>query len=222
MERRATVVAVFALATALVLSGCSLPGRIGTSKLTDVGEGRLVLDDAGIAVTFPHDWLLESPPSVASRGLAAVLPPGQRDLLVPLVAAMPPTRHDRCVVADIAPLVGARPEWRTLDDVVTGVQRLFAQRPRWVGLDSAIVELPSGQAGRVSRVIKGEAASFTTYFFTEAEAWFMLECFAQTVRPRDWRSLAESFEFLPEPADVEPIGFNGMPDGPLAPPQLPQ
>ena len=147
---------------ALSLSGCSLIGRLGRSVSSVAPGGLVELPEAGIAVTFPDDWLLESPPPLVSGGLAAVIEPGQRDLIVPLVSAMPPTRHDRCVVADITPLAGVRSEWRTLEDVVVGFERLLAADPRWVGTDATIVDLPAGPAGRITRAVDHEAASVTT------------------------------------------------------------
>ena len=198
MKQQATVVVVLILAIALFLSGCSLVGLPGPSALTDAGEGSAALEDAAIAVTFPDGWLLESPPSVPSLGVATALEPDQRDLLVPLVTAMPPTRHDRCVVADIAPLVDARPEWQTLADVVAGFEHLLAADPRRVGLDITTLELPAGQTGRISWTVRGEAESVSTYIFRRADAWFILECVAQSVPPPDWRSIATGFEFLQE------------------------
>lgn len=198
MQQQATVVTVLVFMTTLVLAGCSLVERLGPAALTEAGDGRVVLLDAGIALTFPDDWLLESPPSMDGGGLTAVLGPDQRDLVVPLVTAVPPTRHDRCVVVDIAPLVEAQLGWRTLDDVVADFERLLADDARWVDLDSEFLELPAGRAGRLSRAVDGEAASVTTYVFTRVEAWFLLECSAQTVPPPAWHTLAESFEFLPQ------------------------
>jgi hypothetical protein len=196
MKLHPKLVAVLVLGTVLMLSGCTLVERIGPMTRIDALGGRAGLLEAGIAVTFPDDWLRESPPSLAGGGVAAVLEPDQRDLLVPLLKVMPPTRHDWCVVADIAPLVEAQAEWRTLDDVVGGFERRLAADPRWVELDSAILELPAGPTGRLTRVVAHEASSVTTYVFTQADTWFMLECFAQTVRPKDWLPLAESFQFL--------------------------
>lgn len=185
------------LATALTLSGCSLVGRSRPSVATDGGAGRVVLEDAGVAVTFPDDWQSESLPSTTGGGVAAVLGPDQRDLLIPVVSEVSPTMHDRCVVSDIGQFVLAHSEWRTLDDVLGGFEHLLAADPRWADLDVATLELAVGQTGRISRVVNGEAASVTTYVFARPDAWIMLECFSETIPTPDWSSIAATLEFLP-------------------------
>jgi hypothetical protein len=198
MRLHATIVAFLVLGTVLMLSGCTLIEQVRPSARIDALGGRVELPEAGIAVTFPDDWLRESPPSLAGGGVAAVLEPDQRELLVPLLKVMPPSRHDWCVVADITPLVEAQAEWQTLDDVVGGLERRLAADPRWVGLGTTILGLPAGPTGQITRSVAHEASSVTTFIFTQPEAWSMLECFAQTVRPKDWLPIAESFEFVRE------------------------
>ena len=199
MKQRAMAVSVPILATVLILSGCSLVERLDPSTSLEPVGGRVDLPDAGIAVTFPDDWLLERRPTPLGDGVAGALEPDQLDLLAPLVAAVPPTMHDRCVVADIARLVSAQPEWQRLDAVVAGFELLLAADPRWVGLETAILELPAGQTGRISRTLDGEATTVTTYVFTQADAWFMLECVTQAVPPADWGAIAATVDLLPGP-----------------------
>ena len=55
MKQRAMAVSVPILATALILSGCSLVERLDPSTSLEPVGGRVDLPDAGIAVTFPDE-----------------------------------------------------------------------------------------------------------------------------------------------------------------------
>lgn len=197
MKQRSIRIAVLALATAVSLAGCSLPQRSDPGQLQMAPDGRVVLPDPGIALAFPDGWLLEARPTADSVGLTSVLDPESRAMLVPVVAAAPGHRHDRCVVVDIALLVQTRSDWSTLDDVVDGFRAVLRSDSRWIGLDTAFIDLPAGRVGRILRDRVGEAESVSTYVFTRADTWFFLECVAHSAPSEDWRSIAETFEFLP-------------------------
>ena len=208
MKQRAMTVLLSLLATALILSGCSLFERLDPSTSMEPADGRVELPDAGIAVTLPDGWLLERRAAPLAEGVAGTLEQDQLGLLVPLVEAVPPTMHDRCVISDIAPLVVAQPGWLELDAVVAGFERLLADDPRWVGLKTEVLELPAGRTGRISRTLDGEATSVTTYVFTHADAWFILECVSQAVPPPDWRKVAATVDLFPAPqVEAQPVAL---------------
>lgn len=198
MTQQTIRTAAFVLAMAVSLVGCSMLERLGTGHQPIVSDGRIELPEAGIAVAFPDSWLLEARPTSQSVGLASFLDPESRDMLVPVAAAAPAHRHHHCVIVDFAPLVQARPDWSTLDDVAAGFESILGSDPRWIGLDSDIVDLPAGPSGRILRDRAGESESVHTYVFTRADAWFYLECVVHSSPSGDWRSIAESFEFLPD------------------------
>jgi len=117
---------------------------------------------------------------------------------VPVVAAAPGHRHDRCVVSDITSLVDARPDWSTIDDVAAAYEQEFAAAGRWVGLESRIVDLAAGRSGHIMRAVKHESESVSSWFFSNTDAWFLLECVNHTALDKDWRSIAKTFVFLPQ------------------------
>jgi hypothetical protein len=197
MKQQSIGTAVLVLVMAVMLAGCSPLEQYDLDQRQIASDGRIELPEAGIALAFPDDWMLEARPTTRNVGLASVLDPEARDMLVPVVAAVPGHRHDHCVVVDFAPLVQARPDWSTLDDVVAGFAAMLGSDPRWLGLDSTIIDLPLGRAGRILRDRAGEAESVSTYVFTQVDAWLYLECVAHSVPSEDWRSIAETFEFLP-------------------------
>jgi hypothetical protein len=159
--------------------------------------GRVEVVESRIALTFPDDWTVEAM-LVAGSASTSFLDPKMSDLLTTVISAVPPTMHDRCVVVDLAALVHAEPDWVALDDVVDGFRLALGADPRWVGLKSTYLELSAGRTGRIQRALDGEAESVSTYFFTQDDAWFFLECVSHTVPPEDGRSIAETFEFLAE------------------------
>ena len=160
--------------------------------------GHVDLPEHGIALTFPDGWSVEPDPASGSHGSSDVFDAGMRELITPLVAAMPPTRHDRCVVADITQLVAAQPAWSTLDDVVSGYEQELATDTRWVGLKSRIVSLPAGFSGHIRRAVDSESETVSSWFFSGADTWFLLECVTHTHGGEQWRSIAKTFAFLPE------------------------
>jgi hypothetical protein len=198
MRRRSIAITTLTAAMAVSLVGCTLLEQLSPSADWIPPGGHVAMPESGIALTFPDGWSVDTKPATGSHGSTAVFDPGLRELVAPVVAAMPPSRHDRCVVADIAGLVEAQPTWATVDDVVGGYELEFAADPRWVGLESSIVNLPAGRSGHIMRAVKGESESVSTWFFTNADAWFLLECVTHTDGDAAWRSIAETFEFLPE------------------------
>jgi hypothetical protein len=104
--------------------------------------------------------------------------------------------HDWCVVVDFTRLVRSDPDWTSLDDVIAGFMLLMEEDSRWESLESTLMDLPVGRTGRIVRSVRGEARRVSTYYFTDSDAWFYLECVSGPSSGR-WRSIAKTFEFLP-------------------------
>lgn len=198
MRPRSIAIPVLTMTMTMALTGCALVEQLRPSAEWVPPDGHVALPESGIALTFPDGWSVDSKPGTGSHGSTAVFDRGLRELVVPIVAAMPPSRHDRCVVADIAGLVQAQPAWSTVDDVVAGYERELAADPRWVGLKSSIVSLPAGRSGHIMRAVDSESEDVSSWFFTSADAWFLLECVTHTDGDAAWRSIAKTFEFLPD------------------------
>lgn len=197
--RRSVGATILVIAAAVLLSGCSLLDRLAPVPLPEAtpAPARVELPDAGIALRFPDGWSIDTSPPQASSGLSAIIGPESRALVTTLVAAVPPSMHDRCEVMDIGPLVQSRPEWSTLDDIVTGIEGVVDADPRWVGVEGTLIDLPAGSSGRIVRTLAGEAETWSTYVFGQTGAWYVLECVAHTVPPEDWGPVAATFELLP-------------------------
>jgi len=119
-----------------------------------------------------------------------------RSLLTPVLKGLPGSMHDWCVVVDFTRLVRSDPDWRSLDDVIAGFMLLMEEDSRWERLESTFMDLPAGRTGRIVRSVRGEARRISTYYFTDSDAWFYLECVSGPSSGR-WRSIAKTFEFLP-------------------------
>ncbi len=194
--RPATTGIAVVIILVMVLMSCSLEQRSDRAQITVDPAGRVESVEIGIALTFPEDWQVEAWPASSTEPLTSIREPDLRELIIPVVAAVPPTRHDRCVLVDLGPLVEAQAGWTTLEEVVGGLRQLLEADGRWVAFGSTVVDLPAGPTGRIQRVRDGEAESVSSYVFTRAEAWFLLECVVHEVLTEDWRSIARTFEFL--------------------------
>jgi hypothetical protein len=175
--------------------------RIDAATKSDgstLGGQRVEVPEAGIALTFPDDWAIEEVTAAGNEGTTSVLDPEMSGLLTTVVAAVPPTMHDRCVVVDFTLLVRSNPDWTSLDDVIAGFLLLMEDDPRWVGLESTFMDLPAGRTGRILRAVDSEAEFVSTYYFTDSDAWFYLECVSHEIPRADWLSIADTFEFPPD------------------------
>ncbi len=197
MNRQSIGTTLLVLVASVSLTGCSLLGQLEAAQELPALDGRVELPEAGIAVTFPDDWLLDTRRIDDVVGLASAFDPESQAMLAPVVAAVPGHRHDRCVVVDATPMVQARWGRPALAEVVAELEALLGSDPHWVDLDAALIDLPAGRAGRILRKRLGESEAVSTYVFTQADAWFYLECVAHSDSAGNWRSIAKTFEFLP-------------------------
>ncbi len=189
--------ALLALAATVSLTGCALLDELDPGPRSMPADGRVEAPQAGIALAFPDGWLLESRPTIDGVGVASSLGPAERALLVPLVAAMPGHRHDRCLAVDATRMVQAWSERPALDEVVDRFVTSLGVDRRWVGLESTLIDLPTSRAGRILRERVGESESVSLWIFTQSDAWFYLECVNHSRLAEDWRSIAQTVEFLP-------------------------
>ena len=197
MNRRSMGTALVTLATAVSLMGCSVLGQLASYEQSTPMDGRVELHEPGIALAFPDGWQLETRPTGSRVGLASSLEPEWRALLLPVVAALPGHRHDRCAVVDATPMVLAWSAVPVLDEVVGVFEASLDADPRWDGLESAFVDLPAGRVGHILRDRVNESETASVWVFTQADAWFYLECVTHSRLSEDWRSIAQTFQFLP-------------------------
>ena len=186
------------------LASCLLVSALGCEYLPYLSNagpviegGRVERPAEGFAVAFPDDWTIREVSPEGNEGPTSALHPEMSSLLSAVVAGTPPTMHDRCVVVDLTQLVCSRLDWASLDDVVAGFMLLLRSDPRWVGLESTFMDLRAGRTGRILRAVDSEAEYVSTYYFTDSDAWFYLECVSPDPSLERWLSIAESFEFLP-------------------------
>ncbi len=70
------------------------------------------------------------------------------------------------------------------------------QHPAVVESESEIVSLPVGQVGHATAT-HASGETYDDYYFADAEHWFRLRCESTDQTENGWRSIAETFEFLP-------------------------
>jgi len=154
-------------------------------------DGRVAVPQLGFAVTFPAEWNLHGIGTRDDRPPASGARP-YRDANV--LWAM--TTDANCIVRDLS-LSAHDQGWATVEDM----HELYIARgqPHPDGFDrSEYLDLPAGRSGRADYSWTDEFLT-TTYSFTDGHSWLQVDC-GLLQRPNDsWLSIAETFEFLPEP-----------------------
>lgn len=168
---------------------------------------RIEVPEAGISMAFPAGW------SVATRMVReeGQLPPGSgeeatTDVMLVLEAA--DQTGGGC-------LLGMYPEHPLpFDEHVEWVARQHAETPDVVAsVGSSPVELPFGQAMRIDIVLTDGGHS-AAYLFESGESRYQLFCGGPERPPDDWRSVAETIEFVPlVPMDLPAQGAAGLGEG---------
>jgi hypothetical protein len=182
----------------LVIGGLGVVDILASAEVWDPATSIRVpaVSAEGFAVTFPDDWIVKEMSPDGDAGTTSALDPEMSSLLTPVVKGFPGHMHDWCVVVDFTRLVRSDPDWTSLDDVIAGFMLLMEEDSRWESLESTLIDLPVGRTGRIVRSVRGQARRVSTYYFTDSDAWFYLECVSEPSRGR-WRSIAKTFEFLP-------------------------
>jgi hypothetical protein len=78
-----------------------------------------------------------------------------------------------------------------------GLCLVVAARPKGETPESTYLDLPAGRSGRVDWALHGED-SYSGYSFTDGATSLRLVCLAKDPPADRWRSIAETFEFLPQ------------------------
>jgi hypothetical protein len=176
-------------ATALeITASCPLDLPSGPDPTFDAGDtvvaqspppSRTALDqrveapEAGIAVTFPDDWVVEVQPIMSDAVLSAEAPGGGS------CAVMLPD-HTR---------------WSDLDDA--GESFLSVMRDFGAATTSLALRLPVGDVIRIDTEVPEEGYFSSIYLLHDGTTFYGLMCDASDAPDDDWLSIAETFEFLP-------------------------
>jgi pimeloyl-ACP methyl ester carboxylesterase len=69
----------------------------------------------------------------------------------------------------------------------------------------AVMDLPAGRTGHISATdVDGRAND--AYIYSDAKVWIRMECWSFNPPDDRWLSIAETFEFLPDPATAGVLG----------------
>ena len=169
-----------------------------------VGPFRVERPEAGFAIAFPLDW---------ERADTALADPedwwdsekvGDVDAYHAEVLAMgslllarkrSPFEHENCVLYDSTTLAAEPPVWTTLADAMSEVRAREAD-PDAIDVEHAFLDLPGGPALRID-TLWDDGWDESGFFLEDGERWFWLMCVARHAPDDRWRSIAETFEFLP-------------------------
>ena len=161
-----------------------------------IDGGYVEQPEKGFAITFPDDWTVRqvTPDGALALGDDGDATPGANEFVV---SATSPDESAWCYV--------------TFDDpAVTGLPALLATfaseadtEPEALGIGDytrAHVDLPIGPAWREDFVVEG-VLPVTIHMARGPIGLYALACYALEGDPPDdgWRSIAETFEFLPDP-----------------------
>jgi len=143
---------------------------------------RVEAPEAGIAVTFPDDWVVEVGPIMSGAVLSAEAPGG-----------------DTCAV-----MLPDHTRWSDLDDAGEFIQSVL--RDFGAATTSTALRLPVGDAIRIDAEVAEEGFFDTTYLLTDGTTFYGLTCDASDPPDGRWLAIAESFEFLPAEESPGPTG----------------
>ena len=182
-----------------------------------IAGGRIERADDGFAVTFPATWSVEE---TSLESHAWLYPPLGFDVSGWRGTVLASGEGSTCAVIDatgyaeqlaiLSPFDAT--EWELqgfkedppypILDRITAVLAPGFRRLDGAALEdevsTATIDLPAGTAG----VIDAESVSGRTarhYLLSDDGRWFYLDCWSDDAPPDRWLSIAESFEFLPQP-----------------------
>ena len=154
------------------------------------GSQRVAVPEAGVALAFPDDWLVRVP----LVRHAVVLPPGLEGTTEAYVwdvveAYAPDDRSCQLLRYGDHPLA--------LRDHADWIMSALEESPdSAVETASSTVSLPAGDAIRLD--FAGPEGTFTTgYLIESADTRYQLRCFGSERPEDDWRSVADTMEFIP-------------------------
>lgn len=162
-----------------------------------LGGGRIERPADGFAITFPDDWMVEEVgPDMRHQCVNDCDPEGP--LLQRFVVwADQPAGDGACTVIDFTELARESPPWETLVEATEGRWLGWKQDPTVLRPGYAFMDLPAGRTGLL-RATDKDGSVRHGYVFTDAEAYFLLECWSAAPPDDRWLSIAETFEYLPE------------------------
>ena len=159
-----------------------------------VRGGRIERPDDGFAVTFPSDWTVEPVTDQTHQIIFTGLEPSDRTRQRTLLAAG--SSDGYCVVVDSNPLAQESPERRSIYVATGSFLAGLAADPDIIGPQSIIEDLPAGPTGHITAT-DVDGWTLGAYHFTDGDTWAYLDCRSPIAPVDGWRSIAETFEFLP-------------------------
>ncbi len=166
------------LATCLLVASAGATTAQEPSPSPEPAGQRVEVPEAGIAVTFPAGWRVET----ESQGL----PIFERVLTARQVGG-----PGRCLVETFR-FEGVRPV-----EIADTLGTIWGYRK---SQNAPVIELPGGEAARLyaPEALKGQAGSSDTYVFDTDDGYAWLSCSTTGPYPGHlWYSIAESIEFSP-------------------------
>jgi len=151
--------------------------------------GRVEAPEAGIAVTFPDDWVVEVRPIVRAEFISDAV----------LSAEAPGGASCEVMVQEGIP-------WSSIDDWAESVLQTFGSYGPEVEVTSTALRLPVGDGIRIDMEVPEEGFSGATYMLTDGATFYGLMCDASNPPEDRWLSIAETFEFLPVEESPGPTG----------------
>lgn len=182
-------------ATSMLLSPSDTTAA--SSWLDPVGPvidgGRVELAAYGFAITFPEDWTVRQ---VTPEGERAFWGEGSPDGQSLILAAERTLQDDYCFVEFDDP--SARDEPVSLAHYAAWVEDQWLEDPAYDDEARTRVDLPVGPAWRIDSFYNTRSESW--YVARGADGIYKVECASSDPSADRWLSIAETLEFLPDPA----------------------
>jgi hypothetical protein len=159
-----------------------------------IGSGRIERPEHGFAITFPGDWTAQE---ATAEGVATFwgeteIPEGQAIVL----GAERSLQGGACTMTLDDPSV--RQEPMLLAQSAASTERDLAEGEDGDEVVRTRVDLPVGPAWRIDSSV-GDLSD-SAYLLRGPRGIYMLECWSDEPPEDRWRSIAQTVEFLPDPA----------------------
>jgi hypothetical protein len=201
--RRSITLSTIALGAAVALAASHLALVPSFEVGPAIGSGRIERPDYGFALTFPDSWTVQAatPEGVQSAFGDLTLEEGETLVL----AAERMGRTGICVVRVDDP--SARRAPTLLNPVAAATERQLIASEAYDRVERVRIDLPVGPAWRIDR--SGGTATGSFYFIRGRDALYFIDCSSDDPPDDHWLSIAETFEFSPDPSN------GSMPSSPV-------
>lgn len=190
--------------------GWSASAQGPDSEAVGIG-GRVEVPNAGYALTLPDDWTYLYPSAADAETMLSTAAELAPELATPIEAALAAgVEFSLVAFGEIDFELGFAENCNVLDVEAQGVSLEMAVAAEAAAARSfgellavepaiTMLELPAGDAARIDyglRLPDYEVVN-SVYYFTDGAVFHVLTCTGSQRPPDSWRSIAETFEFLP-------------------------